>query len=247
MEGKSTLGGLDIWYDESVGRLNRDERGRLLGNFQADDKILVVYHSGEYELTSFDLTNRYEPNKMAMLAQFDPKGIIGAVHMDGESGLYYVKRFQVETTTMDKKFLFINESKGSKLVAVTQSQEAQIELTYTIKGSRERHKSLFDLDMIIDVKGWKATGNKLSPHRVQKVKFINPEGTTSEVKEEAKPVINSIRTSNDASKPNSSDKSKIEEAKAPLTELKTKQTNKDKGDHKEGGGAYNVGDTIELF
>ena len=94
MEGKSTLGGLDIWYDESVGRLNRDERGRLLGNFQAEDKILVIYNTGEYELTSFDMTNRYEPNKVTMLEKFEPDGVVGAVHMDGESGVYYVKRFQ---------------------------------------------------------------------------------------------------------------------------------------------------------
>ena len=126
MEGKSTLGGLDIWYDESVGRLNRDERGRLLGNFQAEDKILVIYNTGEYELTSFDMTNRYEPNKVTMLEKFEPDGVVGAVHMDGESGVYYVKRFWIETSTIDKKFLFINESKGSKLVAVTCSKEAQI-------------------------------------------------------------------------------------------------------------------------
>lgn len=60
--GASTLGGLDIWYDDHLGRLNRDERGRLLGNFDSKDSILVIYKSGEYELTTFDLTNRYEPN-----------------------------------------------------------------------------------------------------------------------------------------------------------------------------------------
>lgn len=247
MEGKSTLGGLDIWYDESVGRLNRDERGRLLGNFQAEDKVLVITNTGEYELTSFDLTNRYEPNKIAMLEKFDPEGVVGAVHVDGETGTYYVKRFQVETTTIGKKFLFINESKGSKLVAVTHFKDAQIELTYTVKGSRERHKSLFDLDMIIDVKGWKATGNKLSPHRVQKVVFINPEGgKTEEVKA---PVVDESPVEVVVKEEKVEPKVEAEKVEPNLKkpEPKSEGPKPDPKDPPKDDSGYNVGDTIELF
>jgi len=232
MEGKSTLGGLDIWYDETVGRLNRDERGRLLGNFQADDKLVVIYNTGEYELKSFDLTNRFEPNKIMLIEKLEGQESIGAIHYDGESATYFVKRFQIETSTMDKRFLFINEAKGSKLVDVVQANQAQIEITYSVKGKRERQKSTFDLDMIIDIKGWKATGNKLSPNKVHKAVFLDTpnkpkgvpqEGTTAPEKEQP-----------------------VEEATNQPSEAKPKTSNSSKKEDKEGG-SYNVGDTIDLF
>jgi len=254
MEGKSTLGGLDMWYDDSVGRLNRDERGRLLGNFQADDKVLVVYNTGEYELTSFELTNRYDPNRITLLEKFEQEKSLGVIHFDGESSNYYVKRFQIETTTLDKKFLFINEAKGSKLVDVVQSDAAQIEVTYSIKGKRERQKATFDLDMIIDVKGWKATGNKLSPHKVHKAVFLLDEEKTPK-KEQGEqgpddgPAESTIATAKEqptASKASTetSKEEKNQKVEAPKPEKAVEPPKKGK----EGkGGDYNVGETIELF
>ena len=214
MEGKSTLGGLDIWYDDAVGRLNRDERGELLGNFQADDKILVIYNTGEYELTSFDLTNRYEPDKIHLIEKFDPQKPIAAVHYDPASAQHYIKRFQIETSTMDKRFCFISEEKGAKLLLATTEESAQLEVHYTVKGSRERKTSVFDIDMLIDVKGWKATGNKLSPHSVKKVVLLSdkkqktkeePEAEQKDEPQEgpaeAKPEADKAKPADDSSKP----------------------------------------------
>lgn len=188
MEGKSTLGGIDMWYDESVGRLNRDQRGDHLGNFQADDMILVIYNNGEYELTSFDLTNRYEPSKIHLMEKFNPDGVISAVHFDPGNGYHYVKRFLVETTTKDKKFLFISEEKGAKLLLATTLKDAQIEVQYTVKGSRERQKTVFDMDVLIDVKGWRANGNRLSPHNVKKVVLLDGKKATAVEDDELEPV-----------------------------------------------------------
>jgi topoisomerase-4 subunit A len=232
MEGKSTLGGLDIWYDETVGRLNREERGRLLGNFQADDKLVVVYNTGEYELKSFDLTNRFEPNKIMLIEKLEDQESIGAIHYDGESGTYFIKRFQIETSTMDKRFLFINEAKGSKLVDVVQANQAQIEVTYSLKGKRERQKSTYDLDMIIDIKGWKATGNKLSPHKVHKAVFLD-----TPVKPKGVPQDGA--TALEKEQPAKEDKTSASEAK-PNTSKSSKNDDRE-------GGSYNVGDTIDLF
>jgi len=83
MEGVSTLGGLDIYYDPVVGRLNTDERGNLIGNFLGEDRILVCYKSGDYELTNFELTNRYEPNDVLLIEKFDPEKVLSAVYYDG--------------------------------------------------------------------------------------------------------------------------------------------------------------------
>lgn len=264
MEGKSTLGGLDIWYDDSVGRLNRDERGDLLGNFQAEDKILVIYNNGEYELTSFDLTNRYEPEKIHLIEKFDPEKPIAAVHYDPASGAHFVKRFQIETSTMDKRFCFISEEKGAKLLLATTEESAQIEVHYTVKGSRDRKTSTYDVDMLIDVKGWKATGNKLSPHTVKKVVLLGNKkakessdddgsGDENEGKDEVdasktapQVEVSDTKGSNEKSstESNKPEKKKAEEKTPTQGEVKSEPKKKDDNDKK---GGYNVGETIDLF
>jgi topoisomerase-4 subunit A len=173
--GVSTLGGLDIWYDPTIGRLNRDEHGKYLGNFEAKDHILVVYNDGQYELTNFELTNRYEPKDIAVLTKFVPESVISAVYYDGASKLYYVKRFRIETTTVDKKFLFISDEKGSKLYFASVDIYPRIELTFKKdeKGAQLEHEEIA-IDEVAEIRGWKALGSKLSTHKVQGIKPLEP-------------------------------------------------------------------------
>ncbi len=173
MEGKSTLGGINIYYDASVGRLNTDSRGKLIGNFLGDDKILVCYKNGDYELTSFELTNRYEPSDVLLIQKFDSQKVIGAVYFDGATKGFFVKRFLIETTTLNKRFNFITEHKQSYLKLVTTDSQAQVSVTL-IKGKTEEQMD-YDLEMLIDVKGWKALGNKLSTHEVKELQLIESE------------------------------------------------------------------------
>ncbi|MFN5331320.1 MAG: DNA gyrase/topoisomerase IV subunit A [Bacteroidota bacterium] len=182
MEGKSTLGGLNVYYDSSVGRLNTDARGKIVGNFLGDDKILVCYRNGDYELTNFELTNRYEPNEVLLLQKFDPQKIIAAVYYDGASKTFMVKRFLIETTTLNKRFSFITDHKQSYLKVVTTDTQAQLSVTL-LKGKQEEQME-FDMDMLIDVKGWKAIGNKLSSHEVKEVHLISSEPLENELKQE---------------------------------------------------------------
>lgn len=172
--GVSTLGGVDIWYNETLGRLNRDERGRYLGNFGPKDNLLVIYKDGTYELTSFELTNRFEQEKIALLTKFIPSGIISAVHYDGESKLHYVKRFRVETTTIDKKFLFISEAKGSKLLTVSVDVFPRIELKTKKTEKEPIQTEELNVDELVEVRGWKASGNKLTSFKVQSIKLLTP-------------------------------------------------------------------------
>jgi topoisomerase IV subunit A len=181
MEGKSTLGGLNVYYDSSVGRLNTDQRGRLIGNFLGDDKILVCYKNGDYELTSFELTNRYESNDVLLIQKFDPQKIISAIYIDGATKTYFVKRFLIETTTVNKRFGFISDHKQSHLKLVTTDSQAQIMVT-VIKGKEEEQME-YDLEMLIDVKGWKAIGNKLSAHPVKDIQLIESEKSKTEEQE----------------------------------------------------------------
>ena len=83
--GDSTLGGRDIWLDENIGRLNADKQGRYLGSFNTDDSILVIYDDGDYELTNFELTNRYKINEISLIEKFNDKAFLSAIHYDGGS------------------------------------------------------------------------------------------------------------------------------------------------------------------
>ncbi len=168
--GISTLGGIDIYYDIVIGRLNTDKRGKHIGNFNGEDKILVIDKAGNYELTSFELTNRYEANNIAHIGKFDQEKIISAIHFDGTNHL--VKRFKVETATLGKKFSFISDAKGAKLILVSTLDNPQVELE--VEKGKEKEKSVLDLSEVIDVKGWKALGNRLSLNRVVSVNLIEP-------------------------------------------------------------------------
>lgn len=188
--GLSTLGGVDIYYDENVGRLNRDEHGKYLGNFDAKDNILVIYKDGQYELTNFELTNRYESKDIVSLTKFIPDGIITALYYDGGSKLYYVKRFRIETTTIDKKFLFISDEKGSKLTFASVDVYPRIEMSYKKDNQSGIIKEEVNLDEIAEVRGWKAMGSKLSTFKVQHITPLAPKIVETPVKQLDEPSTN---------------------------------------------------------
>lgn len=170
--GVSTLGGVDIWYDATISRLNRDNRGQYLGNFEAKDSILVVYKDGHYELTSFELTNRYEQDQILVLTKYTPETVISAVHYDAAQKNHFVKRFHIETTTIDKKFQFISEAKGSKLLMASVDAHPRIEVATKEKDKGPVAKEEVAVDEFVEVRGWKALGNKLSSHKVVEVKTL---------------------------------------------------------------------------
>lgn len=169
--GAATLGGRKIWYDPLSGRLNTDERGNYLGEFDTEDRILAIYHDGHYEMTDFELTNRYDVQKTSYVVKYDPDLVISAVYYDGQHKDHYVKRFKVETTTMDKKFSFISDSPRSKLLVVSIQDEPIIQFQATKKG-KEKEKISLNLSEFIDVKGWKALGNKLDRRKTTHIKLL---------------------------------------------------------------------------
>jgi topoisomerase-4 subunit A len=171
-EGVSTMGGLNIWYDETIGRLNTDGRGRKLGKFEGEQTILVIYKDGQYELTNYELTNRYEPNNIMLIEKFDPNTVISAIHYDGTQANFFVKRFRIETKGVDKKFSFISEGKGSRLVVASSDPQPQVEVTFKKTPKDKEETSTYDLDVLTEVRGWKAMGNKLSHYKVQRVKML---------------------------------------------------------------------------
>lgn len=180
--GVSTLGGVDIWYDPTIGRLNRDQHGDYVGNFEPNDNILVVYNSGNYELTNFELTNRYQAEDIALLVKFNPKGVISSIYFDGSNKTYFVKRFKIETSTIDKKFLFISDNKSSRLVASTINDAPNVQIKHKPDG-KTSEMELIPIDELIDVRGWKAIGSKLNYPKLIDVKFIDTETVIPEFQE----------------------------------------------------------------
>lgn len=167
--GTSTLGKLNLWYDADAGRLNKDERGKYLGKFAGEDQIITFLRNGSYRITGYDITTRFDPEKTLAVEKFNPKKVISAVYIDGESKQHMVKRFLIETSTVDKEFGFISETIGSRLVLVTTSDTPEIELELSKGKDKKKVTEVVNLEDVVDVKGWKALGNRLSQFKITKV------------------------------------------------------------------------------
>ena len=167
--GLSTLSGIKISYDKSIGRLNSDGRGDFIGKFNGDDLILVIYTDGSYELTSFELTNRYDFNNIISLYKYEENGIVSVIYFDGKLKFYYVKRFLIETVSPNKKFTFISLEKGSKLEYSTYNLGEKISFKYY--KNKKLETSDFDLDTFIDIKGWKSIGNRIMYDKIRSGSF----------------------------------------------------------------------------
>jgi len=172
--GKSTLGGVDIWFDAVIGKLNRDEHGTYLGNFGSEDKILVIYKDGQYEFTNFELTNRYEQKDILKVVKYDQERPISCLYYEGENKIYYIKRFKIETTTIDKKFLFITDTKNSRLLAACLDKYPRFEIKTKADKKSSIETQTILVDEFVEVRGWKAIGQKINAYEVLEVKQLEP-------------------------------------------------------------------------
>jgi len=178
--GASTLSKLTLYYDSDAGRLNKDQRGRKLGTFDGDDQIIAFMRNGSYKVTNYDLANRYESEKTLHVEKFNPERLISAVYYDGDAKQYMVKRFLIETSTLDKEFTFIPENENSKLVVVTTSETPEIEVEVNRKDKGKVTKTV-NLEEVADVKGYKAQGTRLSDDKVTKVALLqDPEDSVTD-------------------------------------------------------------------
>lgn len=172
-KGVSTLGGRDIWYDETLKRLNTEKRGKYLGSFSGEDKILAIYADGTFELTNFDLSNHYDDN-LGIIEKFNPEKVITAIHYDAENKSCFVKRFNIEITTINKKTNFISESPGSKILFASTVPDPIVEVNFVHEGKSKPEAQTLNLAEFIEVKGMKAMGNKISKYQVAQIKDLTP-------------------------------------------------------------------------
>ncbi len=193
--GISTLAGRKIWYDDILKRLNADERGEYLGEFDGDDKILIIFQDGSYELSTFDLNNHFD-EKMIRIEKHYPQHVYAAVHQDGKTGTYYVKRFTFDDIPLGKRVSFINEEPGSKLVVLTNSPDPVVKIDQ-LKGKSQISETIEQsLNELIDVKKIRAQGNRLSFHNVQQVTLMTEEIDLSKVEVQEETSVVEAKTEN---------------------------------------------------
>tara|TARA_B110001454_G_scaffold91288_1_gene87069 strand:+ start:1499 stop:4027 length:2529 start_codon:yes stop_codon:yes gene_type:complete len=158
--GESTLGGRKLWVDENIGKINLENRGIYLGSFNSQNKIIVFYKEGDYEVVECDLSKRFKMSEIFIVEKFNPNIVYSLLYKDGKSKQYYIKRFKIETLMIDKRFNLISDSRGSKCKLVTNYKHLSINYSYKLKNNEKTSKEL-NVNNFIDIKGYKALGKRL--------------------------------------------------------------------------------------
>ena len=169
--GHSTLGGRKVWYDPDVNRLNYDEHGQLLGEFNDGDAILVILKNGDYYLSGFDVNVHFEDN-IAHLEKYEAEKVWSCVLYDADNqGYPYVKRFLMEASK--KKQNYIGENVNSQQILLTDQVYPRIQITYggadDFRGTEE-----IDVEQFIAVKGYKAKGKRLTTNQIDNIVELEP-------------------------------------------------------------------------
>ena len=193
-KGVSTLKPRKIWFDETVQKLNVDGRGELLGEFRGDDKILVVSQNGSLKIIQPELSTHFNDD-MIVLEKWIPKKPISAIYFDGKKEKYFAKRFLAENK--NKEEVFISENKGSFLELISTDWKPVFELVFVkLRNKDQRPNQRIVFEEFISVKGIKAQGNQLTPHKIKQVNTLEsleyrPED--GESTDENDPTLNEVK------------------------------------------------------
>jgi len=169
-KGGSTLGGRQVWFDRDVLRLNYDNRGEHLGEFQSDDLILVVSSKGSFYTSNFDLSNHYDKDIIA-IEKFDSNKVWTVALYDAEQKFYYLKRFQLEPSQKPQNLL--GDNNDSKLLVMSAVDYPRFEVAF---GGNDafRDALIVDAEEFIGVKSYKAKGKRLTTFEVATIKELEP-------------------------------------------------------------------------
>lgn len=183
--GSSTLGGLQVWFDRDILRLNYDGRGEELGEFHSDDHILVVLNNGDFYMTNFDLSNHYEQN-ILVIEKYQPGKTWTAIVYDADQKYYYLKRFLMEASA--RKQSFLGENPKNRLMLLTDEAYPRVEVVFGGHDSF-REALVIDVDEFTVVRGFKAKGRRVSSYEIASFNELEPnrlpETTSPESESEA--------------------------------------------------------------
>ncbi|WP_431108854.1 DNA gyrase/topoisomerase IV subunit A [Winogradskyella poriferorum] len=171
-KGVSTLKPRKIWFDDTVQRLNVDERGELIGEFRGEDRLLVITQSGTVKTIIPELTTHFDSD-MIVLEKWIPKKPISAIYYDGEKERYYVKRFLIEQE--GKEETFISSHPESQLEIVSTDWRPMAEVEFTKERGKDRKPNMeVNLEEFIAVKGINALGNQLTKEKINQINLLDP-------------------------------------------------------------------------
>lgn len=174
-KGRSTLSAPQIWYDDSVGRLNKDGHGMLLGRFDENDRIIVFYKDGTYEVTGFDISNRYDADNVLVIDKFHPERVVTAIYFDAKNKQFNVKRFMIESQTLKSRYTFIKDGEGNYLELVTLQQEPVV-IVRTGKKKSDIKEQVVPLHETVDITGWKTVGSYLVGDDLKEISLLPDAG-----------------------------------------------------------------------
>lgn len=182
-DGISTLGAREIWYDDTVKRLNTDQRGVLLGAFSGEDRLLHFFTNGEIKLSGFELSTHFDDD-LELIRKFEPDETFSVIYTEGDTGFYYLKRFQLDDElTVNKRVSMVGEHPDSKIKHILYDDFPQIKLVFSTneKGKKPEDELILVADFIA-VKSYKAKGRRLAVHQLEMIEILEP--IVSELDEE---------------------------------------------------------------
>lgn len=216
--GISTLAARKVWFDETIKRLNYDERGTYLGAFNGEDKILTIMQSGHYRLTGIDLSTKFDDD-MIIIEKWNTEKPVSAIYFDPEKDQYYIKRFLAEDS--DKLIHFISETEGAKLEWVGTDWRPMIELKFDQR-SGSKDPELVNVEETIAVKGLKAQGNRVAKNKIKTIETLEPlpheYDETAKDEEEDEEVSENVENDSTEKEPNETSDSKTENSLADKAE-----------------------------
>lgn len=189
--GVSTLGGLDVWFDRDVMRLNYEGRGDYLGEFKGDDLVLVVLRGGEFYTTGFEATNHYDQDDILRIEKFNPDTVWTAILNDADQGYPYIKRFHFEPSPRKQRYL--GENEASSLIALSNNAGAMFRVTFGAPDDF-RDPLTVDAEEFIGVKSFKARGKRLTTYTIAAVEELEPKEMPDSAAEAVEDIENVTET-----------------------------------------------------
>lgn len=171
-KGFSTLGARDIWYDDTIMRINTEQRGKYLGAFKEDDRILTISRTGQYRLMTFELSNHFDED-MIVIEKFCPKKPITILYYSESKSAYFIKRFLIEVT--DKKVATVPEEEGNKFIAVATDKRPHIHIEFNnVDSKKPQDPADIVIDEFVELMSVKAKGKKLSAFPISEITWLAP-------------------------------------------------------------------------
>jgi topoisomerase-4 subunit A len=170
-KGLSTLKPRKIWFDETIQRINVENRGELLGEFKADDSLIIIQQNGVLKTIKPNL-NMHFPEDMIILEKWIVDKPLSAIYFDGNKDRYFIKRFLAGSQNVEQYFIPVDSKIQLEIVSADWKPVIEISFSKTVKGIKEN--LIENIEELISVKGIKALGNQLSSFKIKNINLIEP-------------------------------------------------------------------------